>query len=433
MDEQMDALVSWLVARLGLAPTLVASETVVGFIERRIGQLDLADAGGYLEHVRSAPDELERILAEIAVPETWFFRYPASFELLYQHLRALRSSSAEPQTLRMLSLACATGEEPYSMAMTAAAAGWDLRHVVIDAVDIGSQLVATARRGHFTPRSVRDTLPAWCAPWLTVRQDRLRMADAIRGAVRFHQAEADRFAPPESALPLATTYQVIFCRNLMIYLSATRRARLVRRLTDWLAADGLLFVGHAEVQIESLDGPFHAVDFPQAFAIRLSDDADSAVVGRAEPHAVGLRREAACRPAGGSEPSDSGSTARQVADGGPDVPSGKVVARLAAARQLADSGQLEEAYAMAESLLVAGGPGVALFELLGSLSLARERFAEAADWFGKVVYLDPNHEEALLQLAVISERRGQRRQSIRYRQRALRAHRSTQSDGEASW
>jgi chemotaxis protein methyltransferase WspC len=98
---------------------------------------------------------------------------------------------------------------------------------------------------------------------------------------------------------------------------------------------------------------------------------------------------------------------------------------LADARILADRGDLERARRVAETVLSANRSDVATLELLGSVNLGLGRVGEAREWFRKAIYLDPNHEEALLQLAFICDQMGYPHQANRYRLRAARAHRNT--------
>lgn len=95
---------------------------------------------------------------------------------------------------------------------------------------------------------------------------------------------------------------------------------------------------------------------------------------------------------------------------------------LAMTRELANRGDLAQALSAAEMLLAKESPELELLELLGSLQLALNRLEAARDSFRKVIYLDPNHAEALLQLSIISQRLGDEDQAARYRSRAERAH-----------
>jgi chemotaxis protein methyltransferase WspC len=95
------------------------------------------------------------------------------------------------------------------------------------------------------------------------------------------------------------------------------------------------------------------------------------------------------------------------------------------ARDLANRGDLAQALSAAETILATESPGLELLELLGSLQLALNRLEAARDSLRKVIYLDPNHAEALLQLSIISQRLGDEDQAARYRSRAERAHHGT--------
>ena len=100
----------WLTVVAGLDPGLLERSTLDHWVGQRLAQLRLSDVQAYLRVLRENGDELERMVAEISVPETWFFRYPASFRLLIEFARQLRTSTTPPETLKMLSIACATGD-----------------------------------------------------------------------------------------------------------------------------------------------------------------------------------------------------------------------------------------------------------------------------------------------------------------------------------
>ncbi len=390
--------------RTGLAPDLLDRPALEGFVVRRCGELKLPNPKAYQELVLRDPDELDRLVQEVSVAETWFFRYPASFELLTRH--AARLWQERRASLRMLSVACATGEEPYSMAMAAAQAGWPLDRILVDAIDRHEPSLAIARSACYRQRSFREPLPSWAEPWLR-REARDTHVDArLAARVRFACQDALKAERPGDG----TTYDVVFCRNLFIYLHGTARGMLVDGLSHLLSADGLLFVGHAECAILPTDR-FALAEVSHAFALR--PKRSSQPPGLNPPDGTRTVTPTPVRP-----------PRKQPAPPRPEAPlprstAPQPAATLAEARALADAGQVDAAIAVLQDIQ---SPLPDVYDLLGSIQVSRGQWQEARDAFRKVLYFDPHHETALLHMAVVSEQLGEPQQAARYRRRAARAH-----------
>jgi chemotaxis protein methyltransferase WspC len=446
----------WLAEHAGLDPELLDRAWLDRVIQRRLEERGVADADSYCRVLDQDPRERERIVEQVSVGETSFFRYPNSFEVLVRHLSGLRGRPPQRSQLRMLSVACATGEEPYSMAMAAVHAGWPHRQVTVDAIDRNAEALAAARAGVYSLRVPRQPLPTWARHWMHEEARRLHVDAAIRKTVRFHCG--DVLTAPSGLLP--GRYAVVFCRNLLIYLHDEARNELVAKLAAWLEPEGLLFVGHAE-QVERLQPRFAILAEPGAFALRyvratdpgLSDEPAASTLAPVSPaeQAEGLAARTrfprawpptprsrvsqassagvagtagAKRSAAPAEASQTPPPTKANPLGSPDE---WAIERV---RALADTGRLIEAAEAAEAALTDGSASAELYQLLGSVQLARGRFAEARDALRRAVYLDSRHEESLLQLAMVYQRMGEESQAARYRKRAARVHR--QKEGEST-
>jgi chemotaxis protein methyltransferase WspC len=250
---------------------------------------------------------------------------------------------------------------------------------------------------------------------------------------------ADAVAAPD-CIP-AGPYAIVFCRNLLIYLNEEARNRLVDNLAHWLASDGLLFVGHTE-QLNSLHPRFQLVPHPGAFALRRLDatsaEAPGQPVTRVPPLRSPLGSDRSQRRIGAAPlgpPKDEriartygtlGSGPGQIADGtGEDRDAGQTptgFSLLERARTAADQGHLDAALTDTQAALQSSPPSAELYQLLGSLQLSLGRLPAARDALRRAVYLDPDREESLLQLAIVYQCLGADSQAARYRQRAARAH-----------
>ena len=274
-----------LAERTGLSMGLLQQPGLSEFVQRRLVTLGLDDESTYYRLVLRDADEMERLVQEVSVPETWFFRYPESFRLLAEHCSGLLQR--REGKLRMLSIACATGEEPYGMAMTAVHAGWPLQGVVVDAVDRNEASLQIAREANYGKRSFREPIPDWAQQWLR-RTDRGTQVHAgIVGTVHFQCQDI----LGSSLLRGDISYDAIFCRNLLIYLRTAARKDLADLLSARLATDGILFVGHAE-QATLPQTSFEPVNSRHTFALRPRQP------GLAQQDPVFSRSKPVSRPAG---------------------------------------------------------------------------------------------------------------------------------------
>lgn len=410
----------WLATTAGLDPELLERSTLDHWVGQRLRQLGLPNVREYLSLLREDAGELERLVGEISVPETCFFRYPASFQLLVEIARQRRTLAPAPETVRMLSVACATGEEPYSMAMAAVYAGWSYRQIVVDAVDRNHGHLETARAAVYGQRSFRQPTPDWAETWLLRSSDGVRVDPHVASTVNFAREDILDVLSPN----MKRSYDIIFCRNLLIYLNDDAQKALIAKLASWLSPHGLLFVGHAE----SLDW-FHfrlqRVSAPHAFALRLhqGDDPPPSTGPSPRPHRrpVTTGRKPVRTKTKRLLPVETTAMAADPARPPADV-SVDAETTLQRARALADTGDLALSLAAAKRVLASQGPNASILELLGNVHLALGNLDDAHDALTKALYFDPAHEDVLLQLSMIHDELGDRSQAERYRQRAARSH-----------
>lgn len=392
----------WLARYAGLEPTLLNGASFDHAVERRMSTLGLRDAAAYVERLRTDDVEAEHLISAVAVPESSLFRYPQSFEYLASYLGAsLREPGRPERPLRMLSVACAMGQEPCAMAVTALHAGWPAAQVHITAVDRNRRFLARAKHGWYAKSEAGGETPGWANPWLRNADDGVEVDPEVLASIDY--VHADVLSIPCAGV--RERYDIVFCRNLMIYLHRAARARLASSLYAWTAPRGLLFVGHAE-RLPVLRPHFESADMARTFALRRrSEEAAKDDIAAPGPSRR-VRSTATTRQ----------TVSRRVPARTPPPPS------IGEARSLASQGRIEEAMALTSRLLATRTPGADDFELLGSLQCAMGRFDDARDTFRKAIYLEPEHEAALLQLAMISERLNEEEEAARYRRRALRAH-----------
>jgi Methylase of chemotaxis methyl-accepting proteins len=199
-------------AVMGLDMATVGSSLIERVVRERMAALGIADDGHYLARLQGSAAELQALIELAVVPETWFFR---DREAIFAVARLARERLlAQPDVpVRILSLPCSTGEEPYSVAMALLEAGVMPSQFVIDAYDIRTRSLEIAAAGVYGRNSFRgQALGFRDRHFMTVEQG-WQLEEAIRRQVRF--APGNLLAP--DLLRQAAPYDFIFCRNVLIY------------------------------------------------------------------------------------------------------------------------------------------------------------------------------------------------------------------------
>ncbi len=409
--------------RIGLLGSTIGQRGVELAVDARLRALTMTDRMAYLGRMLSEPGELDALIEELVVPETWFFRDEEPFRYLVRWTQTVWPESGRAPPLRVLSLPCSTGEEPYSVAMAMLDAGFLPGRFHIDAFDISEKALQNAKRGVYRRSSFRGADLEFRDRHFTPREDgTYELAPAVRETVRFRRGN---LLDPALFASL-DIYDVIFCRNVLIYFTKEARHTVIDLLESRLSRHGVLFVGHAD----SVDDPrFSTISASRTFALRRADPGTRAtgVTGTFMLPVPFDRSRAGGSPAPAPPPARSTrhdtEKYRALTSPAPAVPPPAprpgegVRVELGAAESLADQGRLEEAAALCESQ-IGRAPNSAAFQLLGVIRLAQHRNGDAEQCFQRVLYLEPTHRDALLHLALLADKRGDTRASANYRRRA---------------
>jgi chemotaxis protein methyltransferase CheR len=216
-------------------------------------ELEIISLKEYYQRV-SQPEQHEeraRMIDAITTNETRFFREPRQFEFLEQTVFPRWQNEAErglrPKRLRIWSAGCSSGEEAYTVAMLVAAHlptedGWDVRLL---ATDISNRVLEKAAKGTY-PIARSSELPEpvlhrFMLRGTGEREGEMKVKNEIQRMIEFRRLNLNE----EPYLPEGP-FDVIFCRNVLIYFDAASKQRVVTNLLRNLVLNGLLFVGHAE-------------------------------------------------------------------------------------------------------------------------------------------------------------------------------------------
>ncbi len=204
----------------------------------------LACGADLLRRVRSSNAEYDAMVERLLTQETSFFRYPDMFEALEKKVLPemhMKKFWENPRTLRIWSAGCATGEEPYSIAITIAdalefATAWTI-HIL--ATDISRLALQHAERGVYARRQLQRLTPPQLETHFARVGDQFMVKPRVRNMVTF--------APMNLAQGVYVgRFDCIFCMNVLMYFADERRAALLRRFYEYLEPGGYLFLGHAE-------------------------------------------------------------------------------------------------------------------------------------------------------------------------------------------
>jgi chemotaxis protein methyltransferase WspC len=381
---------------IGLDVASIGPTAVSRAVRARMRRHRLERAAEYLDLLSGNSTELAELIESVVVVETYFFRHQESFQALARLAREWQKIHAG-ETMQILSAPCATGEEPYSIVMALLDAGIAPARFHVDAIDISARALACAERGIYGANSFRGNDLEFRSRHFHAHRQGHEINPNVRQQVSFRLGNL-----MEPGFPLsAKAYHFIFCRNILIYLDDSTRRAVLSRLRQHLSPDGIVFLGPAEMPLALANG-FVAGDTPHTFG---------------------------CRPA---LPAHSGGAkhAPENRDGSPSLTVPRLAAQIVQstalehARQLAEAGRLDEAIAICETSLREHGASAEAYYVLGLARFSAGASTQAAEFYRRALYLEPNHYDTLTQWAALLKRNGDRDRSRRLSLRAERLKRA---------
>ncbi|MBF0097878.1 MAG: hypothetical protein HQM04_04175 [Magnetococcales bacterium] len=237
----LPALLDWVEARLGLQMTASNQENVWFAVQTLAKQAHLSP-DDYMQQLMYNQCDQEPFIHRVTVHESYFLRSRAQMEYVVKQLIPGFLQRRPGETVRILSIACAQGEEPYSLAMLCKDAGWSASQVEIHGIDLSAECIELARTGCFTRHAVRGVEESFLRRhFIADSSGRFTIQASVRDFVRF---EAMHF-PRESLSRLLPGYPVIFCQNLLFYLTKPELLRALEELRRLLYPEGWLYLDGA--------------------------------------------------------------------------------------------------------------------------------------------------------------------------------------------
>jgi chemotaxis protein methyltransferase CheR len=242
----LDRFADEIAGRIGIALDLERGAAGVAAVAvDRMRATSCASLGEYFARV--GPAEISALAERLTVGETYFFRYREQFEALADALPRLASSRPQ-RPLRILSAACSSGEEAGTLAIVARTAlpSEAGRASTVLGVDVNPAAIRRATRGRYSAWSLRETPDALRSRWFRARGSEWELDPAVRTMLAFEERNLSR---ADEELWQPERYDVVFCRNALMYFGEEAAAAVVSRIVRSLAPEGLLFFGPTETHL----------------------------------------------------------------------------------------------------------------------------------------------------------------------------------------
>jgi len=447
--EQVEPLVR---DRTGLDPNILGQRFVSQALEqawRASGLTCLA----YTQQLPQSSDLLARLVEQLVVRETWFFREPRAFELLVAQAhewQAQCQAGADAGPFRILSLPCSTGEEAYSLAIALLEAGFLPEQFSVEGVDISSELLKQGQAGRYSDSAFRGQQTQRTAQlqqqyFTPVQGSDLanahRVTPLLRQCVSF---QSGNLLGDLEMLLEQGPYDVVFCRNLLIYFDVSARQQAYFQLQRLTREGGLIVFGSADVNpLQPL--PFMPLTSEWSGDYRgyrnvcehhnarsRGNQGNSETLKYLLPPSRWVTTPAVpvpvpapvltplFRPA--SLTTASLTTASPTTASFAKAPpcSAASDASLERAKAAANTGDTALALDLCQTLLVSETTNAEVYCLLGALHQAENELDLALLCFGRALYLDPHSEKALLHAALLYEQQGNEEKARHLRSRLAR-------------
>lgn len=353
---KVDAELGRLLQRtMGLNPNAVSAGPLEEAVSQRMAEHGIRGRAKYLAILRCSRQERLSLVESVELPAAVFFQHPEPLIALQRWVTNHWLARPSKKPLRVLSVPCATGEEPYSLAISLLESGLQSTQFHIDAADINNCSLRRAAAAVYPERSLTATTLAVRERYFQRESDGHRLCQSVRTQVSFLKADL------LGRLTLTENYDIIFGRSLMIYFEARVQHQILKRLERLLLPGGLLIVGPSQARRGSNGG---ALTLPS-----WTEDLNGARL----PSALsGLGRKA--------------NDAKRITV--------EERAHLREAASLLESHRLQEAASLCLRVLEEHRASAQAVFLLGRIAEAEGRRAEAREFFRRALYLQPRHRQA---------------------------------------
>ncbi len=419
--------------KMGIDVNIIGSRKISKAVEIRRSLCGLSHVDKYLQILQTSTQEFDELVELIVVPETWFFRDSQPYDALTNYVHSQWLNKFHHSKLRLLSVPCSTGEEPYSLAMTLLNLGLQPNQFHIDAIDISKKSLAKAKRGIYGRNSFRGHNLEFQTRYFQPIGKEYQISDQVKNTVNFSQGNL----LDSQFLCDRQSYDIIWCRNVLIYFDSLSRKITLKSLNRLLKTEGLILVGASEtgelanlgLEIIRLDGVFvgrkkltntENSNLPYSFV-------DDKKLKEHKEHLTSTIKPKPAHPISIAKPPINPNQNTGNKDRVNQLPRlSKAKERtdynLDTIRNLANEGNLIEAASQCQSYLYENSTNTEAYLLLGEIYQSQKLELKAEECFQKAIYLDPKNSQALLHLSLLTEQRGDINKAKILRQRWQRLH-----------
>ncbi|NOX91111.1 MAG: tetratricopeptide repeat protein [Gammaproteobacteria bacterium] len=424
---------------IGLHADTVGDSSIDRAISQRMHATACSNASTYYKLVKSDKRELDELIEEVVVPETWFFRNITPFEVLRDNALKIYANAVKPgnsikydeeknknHQLKILSVPCSSGEEPYSIAMVLSDLGFKKEDFLIDAVDVSQRALKKSRRAIYGRHSFREKGMSLQNKYFAPVKSEFQLVSDIRDCVSFRKGNiiTDPISPSEEY------YDIIFCRNLLIYFNRETQQKMLEKLSIMLKCGGLLFVGHAESgQIDK--NYFTKIRVAKAFSFRKK------MINKLSGYPVKLNEQPVNKlkdiydqlvevtkkdiELSKKIKLPQYKTTGKYNNEGVDDNKSANNRFFQKIDLLINTGDLSDAFQACEEFLKKQPEDSSAYYYLGLISNLQGNNADAETLLRKAIYLSPDHYKALALSAVLAEQRGDEDSAKSLRRREQKA------------
>ncbi|MBW1821034.1 MAG: hypothetical protein JRI92_04590 [Deltaproteobacteria bacterium] len=391
---------------IGLSSESIGDSSIERAINHRKDILKIEHADGYMSLLLEDEGELEELVEEVVVPETWFFRNLVPFETLSSCIPGFdKRKDLEFSPLRVLSLPCSTGEEPYSIAITLMELGLKENEFLIDAQDISKRAIRKARRAIYGKHSFREESGVNLEKYFRNTRSGKQLLPSVRDSVNFIRSNIMKGL----IIPEPEYYDVIFCRNLLIYFDRKTQKEVLGKLHFMLKPGGTLFVGHAETS-EVEKKYFTKIDVSKSFGYKKNKLGVDQIKSKGKEHTEKLVEiyeslieitqkdaELTTRKKINNKKSDEQKSQLNLESENFSKDN---------LEYLIEMGHLSDASTICENRLKDMPDDADAYYFLGLVSKMEGSRGSAELLLKKAVYLNPDHHKALSLFGLLAEQRG---------------------------
>jgi chemotaxis protein methyltransferase WspC len=409
--------------KIGIDANIIGSRKIAKAVEIRRSLCGVGNVNDYLQILHTSTQEFDELVELIVVPETWFFRDSQPYHALIKYVRYQWLNKFHHSKLRLLSVPCSTGEEPYSLAMTLLDLGLKSTQFHIDAIDISKKSLDKAKKGIYGRNSFRGHNLEFQTRYFQPIGKEYQICDQVKNIVNFSQGNL----LDSQFLLDRQSYDIIWCRNVLIYFDSLSRQTTLKSLNRLLKSEGLILVGASEtgelanlgLEIIRLHGVFVGrKKLTNTENINLHDSKDNHRLTEYKKQLTPPMKTTQTHPnlLEKSQINNNQNIKLPIFTKATE----RIYQNLDTILKLANEGNLTEAASQCQSYLSNNSTNAQAYLLLGEIYQAQKLELQAEECFQKAIYLDPKNPDALVHLILLKEERGDISKAKILRQRLQR-------------